>query len=417
MAQAATLMQKSATRAGASDASALPHSRSLDASSDQSSEQTSQWLDFLKGHAIRTKLKVSSPDDPEEREADAVADRVMRMEAPTLVSPVAQTAPISRKCDGCKEDDELKVLPRRHGPDRTGEAAAPEDLEQVLASPGKPLGARERAFFEPRFGRDLGAVRVHNDVAAVDANRRIDAKAFTHGSHIYFGAGHQPGTDNLTAHELAHVVQQGSAPKLGETTQVPSPPANSPAQTIQRAPGDGMLPPGDCSWTDYIPLRIAKETAVAVAEGLGACSASDSCWRLAFKIAAFAAEIAAREAVAVKCFRGGDQGHIDQIAIKVRALNNCMAMFAASNCSPDLIAAARVVVEQIRGLLASLLVVTAVVATIAMIALVIAAIMALLELIAAALAAAAAGAAEAGLALAVSALLALMVSLKDDLDA
>ena len=32
--------------------------------------------------AIQTKLSVSSPDDPQEKEADAVADRVMRMAEP-----------------------------------------------------------------------------------------------------------------------------------------------------------------------------------------------------------------------------------------------------------------------------------------------------------------------------------------------
>src|SRR4051812_47423375 len=40
------------------------------------------------GKPIQTKLTVSTPDDPHEKEADAVADKVMRMEA----SPVVATA-------------------------------------------------------------------------------------------------------------------------------------------------------------------------------------------------------------------------------------------------------------------------------------------------------------------------------------
>jgi predicted chitinase len=39
-------------------------------------------------------------------------------------------------------------------------------------------------------------------------NRELGAQAFTHGSDIYFGAGKSPGNNELTAHELTHVVQQ-----------------------------------------------------------------------------------------------------------------------------------------------------------------------------------------------------------------
>ena len=37
---------------------------------------------------VQTKLKVSSPDDPQEKEADAVADKVMRMEEPVMAAPI-----------------------------------------------------------------------------------------------------------------------------------------------------------------------------------------------------------------------------------------------------------------------------------------------------------------------------------------
>jgi hypothetical protein len=39
-------------------------------------------------------------------------------------------------------------------------------------------------------------------------NRELGAQAFTHGSDVYFGAGKSPGNNQLTAHELTHVVQQ-----------------------------------------------------------------------------------------------------------------------------------------------------------------------------------------------------------------
>ncbi|MFW5766637.1 MAG: eCIS core domain-containing protein, partial [Coleofasciculus sp.] len=65
-----------------------------------------------------------------------------------------------------------------------------------------------RGFMEPRFGADFSGVRVHTGGEAVQMNQELGAQAFTHGSDVYFGAGKEPGNNELTAHELTHVVQQ-----------------------------------------------------------------------------------------------------------------------------------------------------------------------------------------------------------------
>ena len=74
-----------------------------------------------------------------------------------------------------------------------------------------PLSARERAYFEPRFGRDLSDVRIHTGDKAASAASTIHARAFTLGSEIAFARGeYRPDTDvgqRLIAHELAHVLQ------------------------------------------------------------------------------------------------------------------------------------------------------------------------------------------------------------------
>jgi hypothetical protein len=49
---------------------------------------------------------------------------------------------------------------------------------------------------------------VHTGGDAVQMNRELGAQAFAHGSDVYFGAGKSPGNNELTAHELTHVVQQ-----------------------------------------------------------------------------------------------------------------------------------------------------------------------------------------------------------------
>ena len=79
-----------------------------------------------------------------------------------------------------------------------------------LSSPGQPLDAATRAFFEPRFGHDFGHVRVHADAKAAESAQAVSALAYTVGSDIVLGANTQsPTAKELFAHELAHVLQSG----------------------------------------------------------------------------------------------------------------------------------------------------------------------------------------------------------------
>jgi hypothetical protein len=369
----------------------------------------------LMASRLQAKLTIGAVDDPLEHEADAAADRVMRMAEPQI-SDSSAAPKLSRKCEKC-DDDKVSAAQAKRG-DLALEAGgdAPEGIEVALDAPGRPLDENMRGFFEPRFGHDFGQVRVHTDSNAAEANRQLGAQAFTFGAHVFFAEGKGPGHDFLTGHELAHVVQQGAAPSIDAAGPARPAPANTAQRWIQRLPGDGMSPPGDCSWSTYIPLRISKETAVAIAEGLGGCKGDDSCPRLAFKIAAIGAEIAARVAVAAECFRGGDTGHVEQIRNKTTALDTCLALFAASNCSPDLIEKMKEVVEGLRALLATTFVVTAAAVVIALIVVIIIALIALIEAIVAAIAAAAAAAAEAAAILAAAAaLVAMLGALKDQL--
>jgi hypothetical protein len=68
---------------------------------------------------------------------------------------------------------------------------------------------------EPRFGHDFSGVRVHTDAKATESAQAVQARAYTAGRNVVFGAGEfAPGThegQRLLGHELAHVVQQGRA--------------------------------------------------------------------------------------------------------------------------------------------------------------------------------------------------------------
>ncbi|HET6469364.1 MAG TPA: DUF4157 domain-containing protein, partial [Geminicoccaceae bacterium] len=151
----------------------------------------------------RKALEVDSEASPLEREADAVAKRIMRM------PDGAASAAAVGGADGDRGE------PGAGGESgRASSAPSPGPAVHVaLGHGGSPLAGAERAYFEPRLGADLSGVRVHTGPAAHSAASEIGAKAFTHSQNIYFGAGrYAPGTGEgrrLLAHELAHTLQQG----------------------------------------------------------------------------------------------------------------------------------------------------------------------------------------------------------------
>ena len=82
-----------------------------------------------------------------------------------------------------------------------------------------------RRQMEVAFGADFSQVRVHTNQNAVQMNRDLGAKAFTHGSDIYFNADrYSPATASgkaLLAHELTHVVQPPPDPGLPQVMDTP----------------------------------------------------------------------------------------------------------------------------------------------------------------------------------------------------
>jgi hypothetical protein len=185
--------------AQAAPAKALPLARKLQARLGNRATQA------VAAQVVSNSLSLSRSSDSREREADSVADTVMRMAQPTpkiaQTEPSAPSAPIvQRRCADCEEE---------RGPQVTNTVAA---SIRSLQGNGRPLPAATRAFFEPRFDADFGNVRVHTDTQAARTASSINARAFTLGSDIAFAAGQfSPNTDTgqrLLAHELTHVVQQ-----------------------------------------------------------------------------------------------------------------------------------------------------------------------------------------------------------------
>lgn len=206
MAQSAMIMRNSAA-ASHSGAGFQPHNLAPEA--ERSDFQQAQWLSFLGGTRIQTKLEVSQPGDAHEREADAMADRVIGMG--TSAIPISSgAAQISRKCSACEE--EVKTVQRKAEEAAQVSDAAQPAAEAVVQSGGNALDTNTHAFMTSRFGTDFSDVRIHTGEEAARSAKALGAKAFTVGSDIVFGAGqYDPqgaAGQHLLAHELTHVIQQ-----------------------------------------------------------------------------------------------------------------------------------------------------------------------------------------------------------------
>lgn len=88
-------------------------------------------------------------------------------------------------------------------------------------SSGTPLDSAMQAKFEQQFGLPMEDVRIHYNS---DQPARFGAKAYTYGSHIFIGRGHEKSLE----HEMTHVVQQ----KMGQV----QPTGTEQGMAINRSP-------------------------------------------------------------------------------------------------------------------------------------------------------------------------------------
>jgi hypothetical protein len=180
---------------------------------------------YLRSGAIRAKLAVGSADDPAEAEADRIAQQIM--------SPIAAPCACGGTCASCRGGS--AVIRRKESDGSAAPAARSDTFGQ---STGRPLSSSLRAFFEPRLGVPLDAVRVHDNPEAAATAKAIRAQAYTAGNDIGFAAGQfSPETQRgrwLLAHELAHVAQgdgiirrrpgQDSEADADDSDGIPGPP-------------------------------------------------------------------------------------------------------------------------------------------------------------------------------------------------
>ena len=125
---------------------------------------------------------------------------------------------------------ERGIQPAIHRSQATAEGRIPEELASRIARmqrSGQPFPEGLRGRFEPAFGRDFGAVRIHTGPEAAETAHDLAARAYTIGSHVAFAPGEfrpeTPAGRALIAHELTHVIQQGAHPATNLIQRQPLP--------------------------------------------------------------------------------------------------------------------------------------------------------------------------------------------------
>jgi hypothetical protein len=189
---------------------------------------------FFGPQTIQPKLKIGQPNDKYEQQADRVADAVMQHDSPIQMQAMEEeeelqmqpleeeeelqmknhAADIQQKCEGCEHEEQLQKSAEVKAPG-SGESFATRELSSQLTSfagSGSSLAEQVQSEMQNKMGADFSGVNIHTDSQAVQLNRQLGAKAFTHGRDIYFDKGrYNPASSSgkhLLAHELTHVVQQ-----------------------------------------------------------------------------------------------------------------------------------------------------------------------------------------------------------------
>ncbi len=170
-----------------------PHAGILDLQRAAGNRAVGQQVEsaVARYRAVPAEVTVDQPADRFEEEADRVAEQMTWRLEPRDRGGQLQ----------------LEGTPGQMPPSTSGLNAQTD-----VRLGGQPLPESVRASLEPRLGHDLSQVRLHTDSRANATAEALNARAYTIGHNIGFGAGEfAPGTDSgrrLLTHELVHVAQQ-----------------------------------------------------------------------------------------------------------------------------------------------------------------------------------------------------------------
>lgn len=166
------------------------------------SDDRASIREILSEQTLQPKLKISAPNDKYEQEANRVAEEVVRKPDPQ----------VQRK--SMEEERKEILIQTKSSPDVT--LSVSPKIEKLISKNrenGQKLDSKTQSRMENSMGRNFSDVRIHTDMNSDVLNKGLGSRAFTTGQDIFFRQGeYSPGNskgDELIAHELVHVVQQG----------------------------------------------------------------------------------------------------------------------------------------------------------------------------------------------------------------
>ena len=255
---------------------------------------------------VQAKLKIGQPNDPQEKEADLMGERVLdtskaepKIGKPSDAEPGysnTNTPNVQKKCADCEKEEKVdKKEEEQETPiqektadiqtkpifesnadqnlqtksengtasSNTANSALTQQLSQNKGK-GEPLPEETQGEMENTFGADFSGVKIHTGSAAEDMNQGLQAKAFTHGSDIYFNKGqYNPDSRDgkrLLGHELTHVVQQGKAGSSVQKQEVSegNAPTDDPAKELQQSEQEAQAAK-DFSLLDLLKQKVEEK--------------------------------------------------------------------------------------------------------------------------------------------------------------
>ncbi|MCC5905120.1 MAG: DUF4157 domain-containing protein [Balneolaceae bacterium] len=175
---------------------------------------------FFGPATLQPKLEIGSPDDAYEREADRVADQVMKMPDPAIQKfdedeeiQMKRETGIQMKCNACEHEELLQRKPMVQLKADNNQAASSELSQKIHSKKGSghSLPNKTQQEMGTKLGADFSRVRVHTGSNAIQLNRELGARALTVGNDIFINKGqYNPNSGEgkrLMAHELVHTVQ------------------------------------------------------------------------------------------------------------------------------------------------------------------------------------------------------------------
>jgi hypothetical protein len=176
---------------------------------------------------IQEKSTIQRVDAPEKKEEKPVQKKdapEKKEEKPGIQKSAApekkEEKPVIQKMDTPEKKEEKPNVQKQEASSPAATTPSPGVTAQLESSSGKgrKLPPKTMREMSNSFGVDFKDVRVHEDSEAVSMNEELQAHAFTHGKDIYFNKGQfDPDSAHgkfLLAHELTHVVQQGAAGEI-----------------------------------------------------------------------------------------------------------------------------------------------------------------------------------------------------------